>query len=55
VRLSYNINSRHVLSVLYAPLTLESDGRIPVDISFAESYFLQTATLMPLINSIRTD
>jgi hypothetical protein len=39
VRLSYNINSRHILSVLYAPLTLESEGSISGDISFAGEVF----------------
>ncbi len=39
VRLSYNINSRHILSVLYAPLTLESNGSIPGDIFFAGEVF----------------
>jgi len=39
IKLNYNINSRHILSVLYAPLTTESNGTIPVDISFAGEIF----------------
>ena len=39
LRMSFTINSRHTLSVLYAPLEIKSDGQIPGIISFAGSIF----------------
>lgn len=39
VRLSYVISERHTISALYAPLTILSEGSIPVDISFAGENF----------------
>jgi len=38
-RLSYTIKSRHTLSVLYAPLTVYSKGRIPENILFEGKEF----------------
>ena len=34
IRVNYSINSRHTLSLLYAPLKTKSDGRLLNDISF---------------------
>jgi len=39
LRASYTIKSRHMLSVLYAPLEVKSEGRVPSDISFAGEVF----------------
>jgi len=39
LRASYTIKSHHTLSVLYAPLEVKSDGRVPYDISFAGKLF----------------
>ena len=39
IRLNYSINQRNTLSLLYAPLKTESEGRVPNDISFAGVLF----------------
>jgi hypothetical protein len=39
VRLNYKTGSRHTFSLLFAPLTILSDGRLPADISFAGEVF----------------
>jgi hypothetical protein len=39
LRASYTIKSRHTLSVLYAPLEVKSEGKVPSDISFAGELF----------------
>ncbi len=39
IRAGYTINSRHSLSVLYAPLEIKSNGKIPFDIAFQEKLF----------------
>ncbi len=39
IRLNYKFGSRHTLSLLYAPLTVLSDGRISRDISYAGELF----------------
>jgi len=39
IRVNYNLSSRHSLSLLYAPLTVLSDGRLSDDIMFADVIF----------------
>jgi hypothetical protein len=39
LRLNYNINSRNIISVLYAPLTLKSQGSVSRDILFEDVLF----------------
>ncbi|HOU02471.1 MAG TPA: hypothetical protein PK719_05025 [Bacteroidales bacterium] len=39
LRLNYNINSRNTISVLYAPLTVNSKGSVPRDILFENVLF----------------
>jgi len=39
VRLNYTFNTRHTLSLLYSPLEIKSEGRVPGDISFEEVLF----------------
>jgi hypothetical protein len=39
LRAGYTIKSRHMLSLLYAPLEVKSEGSVPVNISFAGELF----------------
>ena len=39
LRLNYNINSRNIISVLYAPLTVKSQGSVSRDILFEDVLF----------------
>lgn len=39
LRAGYTFNSRHTISVLYAPLEIKSEGSVPNDISFQEEVF----------------
>ena len=39
LRAGYKISERHNLSVLYAPLSVKSDGYLPYDVSFAGELF----------------
>lgn len=39
VRLNYTFSSAHTLSLLYAPLTVKSEGRINKDVNFAGKLF----------------
>jgi hypothetical protein len=39
VRLNYTINQRHIVSVLYAPLTIKSSGQIDRPINYNEEIF----------------
>lgn len=39
LRVNYNINSRNIISVLYAPLTLKSQGSVSQDILFEDVLF----------------
>jgi hypothetical protein len=39
LRLNYNINSRNIISVLYAPLTVRSQGSVSRDILFEDVLF----------------
>jgi hypothetical protein len=38
-KLNYTIGRRHNISVLYAPLTIISNGNLPKDVNFAETNF----------------
>lgn len=39
IRLNYTFSSAHTLSILFAPLTVESEGRINKDVNFAGKTF----------------
>lgn len=39
LRLNYNINPRNIISVLYAPLTVKSQGSVPREIVFEDGLF----------------
>lgn len=39
IRLNYSFSSAHTLSILFAPLTVESEGRINKDVNFAGRVF----------------
>ncbi len=39
IRLNYTFSSAHTLSILFAPLTVESEGRINKDVNFAGKVF----------------
>lgn len=39
LRLGYQISRRHGLSLLYAPLSLDADGRLPAKIYFIDRHF----------------
>lgn len=39
IKAGYKINSRHFITVLFAPLQIRSEGTIPKDITFAKTIF----------------
>lgn len=39
IRISYTINSRHIVSGLFAPLTIRSDGSVSKEVNFAGEVF----------------
>ena len=41
IRFNYTFSSAHTLSLLFAPLTVKSEGRINKDVNFAGRYFPQ--------------
>jgi hypothetical protein len=45
VRLNYTINERHIISALYAPLTIKSSGQIDEAINYSEEIFPANAQL----------
>lgn len=45
IRAGYTFNSRHTLSLLYAPLTTTSDGTVPFVVSFAGTDFPANTSL----------
>ena len=54
LRLSYTIKSRHTVSLLYAPLETESEGRIAQTSCSRKFYFSPIHNLTASINSIHT-
>ncbi|OFX43073.1 MAG: hypothetical protein A2X05_16275 [Bacteroidetes bacterium GWE2_41_25] len=55
IKAGYKIRERHNLSVLYAPLSVKSDGYLPYDVSFAGAVFPADSALdaMYKFNSYR--
>jgi hypothetical protein len=45
IKLNYTFNSAHTLSLLYAPLTVTSEGRINKDVNFAGKIFFANRDL----------
>ncbi len=45
LRLNYNINPRNIISVLYAPLTVKSQGSVPREIIFEDALFSANAEI----------
>jgi len=45
IKLNYTFNSAHTLSLLYAPLTVTSEGRINKDVNFAGTIFFANRDL----------
>ncbi|MCX6170221.1 MAG: hypothetical protein NTX65_12820 [Ignavibacteriales bacterium] len=55
IKLNYTFSSAHTLSLLYAPLTVKSEGRLNKDVNFAGKVFLANKDLSGLykFNSYR--